>query len=146
METSEPSCRSCSVSKWAQNYHPSGRDHGTPMWLAPGHKVARGWDGWMASLTQWTWVWANSGRQWRTEEPGAPQSMGSQGVGHDWGLNNNIKLSWAEPALWALLPHPHFLFLKTPGPLQNWNTDEHIFEALELIFCALQSSLRSSPL
>ena len=30
----------------------------------------RGWDGWMASPTQWTWVWANSKRQWRTEEPG----------------------------------------------------------------------------
>ena len=30
----------------------------------------RGWDGWMASPTQWTWVWANSRRQWRTEEPG----------------------------------------------------------------------------
>ena len=31
---------------------------------------SKGWDGWMASLTQWTWMWANSGRQWRTEEPG----------------------------------------------------------------------------
>ena len=36
----------------------------------------RGWDGWMESLTQWTWVWANSGRQWRTGESGALQSMG----------------------------------------------------------------------
>ena len=43
----------------------------------------RGWDGWMASLTQWTWIWANSGRQWRTEEPGVLQSMGSQRVRHD---------------------------------------------------------------
>ena len=33
----------------------------------------RGWDGWMASLTQWTWVWANSRRQWRTEKPGVLQ-------------------------------------------------------------------------
>ena len=44
----------------------------------------RGWDGWMASLTQWTWVWANSGRWWRTGKPGMLQSMGSQRVGHDW--------------------------------------------------------------
>ena len=44
----------------------------------------RGWDGWVASLTQWTWVWANSGRQWRTWKPGMLQSMGSQRVGHDW--------------------------------------------------------------
>ena len=38
----------------------------------------RGWDGWMASLTQWTLVWANSGRWWKTGKPGVLQSMGSQ--------------------------------------------------------------------
>ena len=38
----------------------------------------RGWDGWMASLTQWTWVWANSGRWWRTGNPGMLQFMESQ--------------------------------------------------------------------
>ena len=44
----------------------------------------RGWDGWIASPTQWTWVWANSGRWWRTEKPGMLQSMGLQWVRHDW--------------------------------------------------------------
>ena len=44
----------------------------------------RGWDGWMASQTQWTWAWANSGRQWKTRKPGVLQSMGSQRVGYDW--------------------------------------------------------------
>ena len=43
----------------------------------------RGWDGWMASLTQRTWIWTNSGRQWRTEKPVVLQSMGSQRVGYD---------------------------------------------------------------
>ena len=43
----------------------------------------RGWDGWMASLTQWTWVWANSRRQWKMGKPGRLQSMGSQRVGQD---------------------------------------------------------------
>ena len=38
----------------------------------------------MAPLTQWTCVWANSGRQWRTGKPGILYSMGSQRVGHDW--------------------------------------------------------------
>ena len=38
----------------------------------------------MASLTQWTRVWANSGRWWRTGKPSVLQSMGSQRVGHDW--------------------------------------------------------------
>ena len=46
-------------------------------------KRVTGWNGWMASPTQWTWVWANSGRQWRTEEPGMLQSTGSQRVRHD---------------------------------------------------------------
>ena len=44
----------------------------------------RGWDGWMASLTQWTWVCVNSGRWWWTGRPGVLQFMGLQRVGHDW--------------------------------------------------------------
>ena len=44
----------------------------------------RGWDGWMGSPAQWTWVWASSGRWWKTGKPGLLQSMGLQRVGHDW--------------------------------------------------------------
>ena len=44
----------------------------------------RGWDGWMASLTQWTWVWVNSGSWWWTGRPGMLQSIGSQRIGHTW--------------------------------------------------------------
>ena len=44
----------------------------------------RGWDYWIAAPTQWTWIWANSGRQWRTGKPGVLQPMGSQTVGLDW--------------------------------------------------------------
>ena len=44
----------------------------------------RGWDGWMASATQWTWVWVNSGSWWWTEKPGMLQSVGLQRVRHDW--------------------------------------------------------------
>ena len=51
-----------------------------------------GWDGWMASLTQWTWVWANSGSWWWKGRPGVLQSMGSQRVGHDW----VTELNWTE--------------------------------------------------
>ena len=43
----------------------------------------RGWDGWITSLTQWTWVWASSGRQRRPGKPGVLQPTGSQRVGHD---------------------------------------------------------------
>ena len=44
----------------------------------------RGWDGWMASLTRWTWVWVNSGSWWWTVRPGVLRFMGSQRVRHDW--------------------------------------------------------------
>ena len=44
----------------------------------------RGRDGWMASLTRWTWVWVGSGRWWWTGKPGVLQSMGFPRVGHDW--------------------------------------------------------------
>ena len=40
--------------------------------------------GWMASPTQWTWVWASSRKWWKTGKPGVLQSMGSQRVGYDW--------------------------------------------------------------
>ena len=52
----------------------------------------RGWDGWIASPTQWTWVWANSGSWWWTGKPGVLQSMGLQRVGHDWASELNWKL------------------------------------------------------
>ena len=51
---------------------------------AKGKGNERGWDGWMATLIQWTWVWANSGRWWRTGKPVELQSMRSQRVRHDW--------------------------------------------------------------
>ena len=51
-----------------------------------------GWDGWMASPTQWTWVWASSGSWWWTGKPGVLQSVGSQRVGHDW----VTELNWTD--------------------------------------------------
>ena len=44
----------------------------------------RGWDGWVASATRWTWVWASPGSWWWTGRPGVLRSMGSQRVRHDW--------------------------------------------------------------
>ena len=49
----------------------------------------RRWDSWMASLTQWTWVWVDSGRWWWTGRPGVLQFMGLQRVGHDWAIDLN---------------------------------------------------------
>ena len=56
---------------------------------AGGEGDDRGWDGWMASPTQWTWVWVNSGSWWWTERPSMLQSMGSQRLRHDWATELN---------------------------------------------------------
>ena len=56
---------------------------------ARGEGDDRGWDGWMASPTQWTWVWVNSGSWWWTGRPGVLQSMGSKRVRHDWATELN---------------------------------------------------------
>ena len=45
----------------------------------------------MASLTQWTWVWVNSGSWWWTERPGVLRFMESQRVGHDWVTNTILR-------------------------------------------------------
>ena len=59
---------------------------------AGGEGDDRGWDGWMASPTWWTWVWLNSGSLWWTGRPGMLQFMGSQRVGHDW----VTELNWTD--------------------------------------------------
>ena len=66
---------------------------------AGGNKDDKGWDGWMASETQWTWVWVHSGSWWWTGKPGVLQSVGSQRIGHDWAT----KLNWTEDA-WRDFP------------------------------------------
>ena len=65
--------------------------------LKAGEGDDRGWDGWIASPTQWTWAWANSRRWWRTGKPGVPQSMGSQRVGHNLATEQlGNKRSWQQ--------------------------------------------------
>ena len=85
----------------------------------------RGWDGWMASLTRWTWVWVTRGSWWWTGRPGVLRFMGSQRVGHDWvtELNwNTVKLLFKvveliytpNNCLWEfhffLHSYPHLIF------------------------------------
>ena len=60
---------------------------------AGGEGDDRGWDGWMASPTRWTWVWVNSGSWWWTGRPGVLWSMGSQRVRHDWATELNRGLN-----------------------------------------------------
>ena len=73
----------------------------------------RGWDGWMASLTQWIWVCVSSGRWWWTGKPGMLQSMGSQRVGHNWAT----ELNW-------------YIFIKEKTHKYPWNEslDEYLYQ------------------
>ena len=66
---------------------------------AGGEGDHKGQDGWMASLTQWTWVWVNSGSWWWTGRPGVLQFMGSQLVRHDWAT----ELNWRNYSAWILI-------------------------------------------
>ena len=74
-------------------------------WGAGGEGDDRGWDGWMASPTWWTWVWVNSGSWWWTGRPGVLQFMGSQRVRHDW----VTELNWS-------------LYLEQKWTRNGWNT------------------------
>ena len=62
---------------------------------AGGEGDNRGWDGWMASLTRWTWVWVYSGSWWWIWRPGVLGFMGSQRVRHDW----VTELNWSEGSI-----------------------------------------------
>ena len=57
---------------------------------AGGERDDRGWDGWIASLTQWTWVWASSESWWWTGKPLVLQSLGLQKS------NTTERLNWTE--------------------------------------------------
>ena len=70
---------------------------------AGGEGDDRGWDGWMASPTRWTWVWVDSGGWWWTGRPGVLRFMGSQRGQHDWATELNWhRSSWVIQA-WSLV-------------------------------------------
>ena len=78
---------------------------------AGGEGDDRGEDGWMASPTQWTWIWEDSGSWWWTRRPGVLRFMGSQRVGHDWVTELNwtdatfisVKQSFWSSTIWLAL-------------------------------------------
>ena len=82
---------------------------------AGGEGDERGWDGWMASPTQWTWVWVDSRSCWWTGRPGMLHFMGSQRVGHDWVTELNWTLTESNSVLlrYAAQTTPYTLGLKT---------------------------------
>ena len=78
---------------------------------AGGEGDDRGWDGWMASPTRWTWVWVNSGSWWWRGRPGMLRFIGSQIFGHDWSIELNWmfyelssipKTGWGQKRAWHI--------------------------------------------
>ena len=118
----------------------------------------RGWDGWMASPTQWTWVSVKPGSWWWTGMPGVLQFMGFQRVKHDWVTELNwcmlscfscvrlfatpwtvarqapLSLGFSRQEYWFGLPFP------TPGDLPDPG-----IEPMSLISLALADGFFSPP-
>ena len=78
------------LATWCKELTHWERPWGWKLLKAGGEGKDRGWDGWMAPPTQWTWVWVSSRNWWWTGKPGMLRSMGLQRVGHDWA----IELNW----------------------------------------------------
>ena len=70
---------------------------------AGGEGDDRGWDGWVASPTQWTWVWVNTRSWWWTGRPGVLQSMGLQRVRCNWAS----ELNWTDSILYFDVSKTH---------------------------------------
>ena len=88
----------------------------------------RGWDSWIASLTQWAWVWVNSGSWWWTGRPGVLQSMGLQRVGHDWATELMAAYkTWSGAKHLYLFPVLSLILCATWGGSLNRSSFENSF-------------------
>ena len=102
---------------WCREFLKVGREGGD-----------RGWDGWMASLTQWKWVWANFGCWWCTGNPGVLLSMGSQWVRHDWVKEPN----WTD--LHVPLISDHLTCISKFGPYFSHVSENNCPKVTEISF------------
>ena len=109
---------------------------------AGGEGDDRGWDGWMASPTRWTWVWASSGSWWWTGKPGVLQSMGC-GVRHDWGTELT-ELSYL-PCVVVLICFPCVQLCEPVDCSPPGSSVHGILHGRILEWVAMPSSKESSP-
>ena len=84
---------------------------------AGGEGDDRGWDDWMALLSQWTWIWVNSGSSRWTGRAGVLQSMGSQRVRHDWAT----ELNWTNSRKNIIQMLTFYTTSRTVTPLVHWS-------------------------
>ena len=98
---------------------------------AGGEGDDRGWDGWMASPTPWTWVWVNSGSWWWTGRPGVLWFMGSQRVRHDWAT----ELNWTETLLHNMRAFKNPIYQAAPriNYIRISGTKAPLFKVSEMI-------------
>ena len=100
---------------WSRNSNTLDTTHLKRPWCwerlkAGGEGDDRGWDGWMASPTQWTRVWVNYRSWWSTGKPGVLKSMGSQRVGHNWAT----ELNWTEVTVIVVQSLSRIRLFETP--------------------------------
>ena len=91
---------------------------------AGGEGDNRGWNGWMASSSQWIWVWVSSRNWWWTGRPDVLQSMGSQWVAHDWATELN----------WYIYIYTHIHVVSESN--LTWKLSKFISEVTTLILLA----------
>ena len=90
---------------------------------AGGEGDDRGWDGWMASPTRWTWVWVNSGSWWWTGSPGVLWFMGLQRVRHDWVTElhrGQLRNCWLRR--WIVYGISYILVIHQKALVNTWDT------------------------
>ena len=83
------------LATWCEELTPWERPWCWEKVKAGGEGDDRGWDGWVALPTRWTWVWASSGSWWWTGKPDVLLPIESQRVGYDWVTEMNwMELNW----------------------------------------------------
>ena len=89
----------------------------------------------MASLTQWTWVWACSRRWWRTGKPGVLWSVGSQRNGYGWVTEKQQQSYEKEKRVsYYCIPHTFYTWLIKLYNKSNWDFKKLSFKKFLLYF------------
>jgi len=152
------SCNSNTLATWCEELTYLKRPWCWERLKAGGEGDNRRSDGWMASLTQWTWVWADSGRWWRTRKPGVLQSMRSQrGPSHvtkdmtEWLNNKNLlqqlpdlikTSSLLSSTFWLFITSP---LLSLPSPAYMPYSDSLLSFLCLFLCCLMKSYFAAQP-